>query len=115
MPNNLGNQKSSKGQKRKTAPSKGTKKQTKDIPPYLKALFDDLAPVIKNYLNQAAENKMRVAKAKEKNAESLAKLIESLPEITRLTNPKKGPRKRKISPQKQELLDLINKCVMKIT
>ena len=35
LPDNLGNQKSSKGQKRKTAPSKNTKKkQTKDLSPY---------------------------------------------------------------------------------
>ena len=108
--NNPGNQKPFKGQKRKKAPSKGTKKQAADIPPYLKALFDDLVPVIVNFLDKTAASKARIAEAREKNAEAVAKLMESLPEILQQTVPTRNePRRRKISPKKQETLDLIHK------
>lgn len=110
LPDNLGNQKPYKGQKRKTVTSKGTKKQTTDIPPYLKALIDDLAPAIKNYLNQTAESKLRIAEAREKSSEAVAKLMGSLPDIIQQTVPTRNePRRRKISPKKQETLDLIHK------
>ncbi len=86
------------------------KKQTTDIPPYLKFLLDELAPAIKNYLNQAAESKARVAEAREKSAEAVEKLVENLPEIIQQTAPTRSiPSRRKISPKKQEVLDLINK------
>ena len=99
-----------KGQQRNDNRGKGGGKQTNDIPPYLKALFDDLAPVIKSYLTQAAESQARVAVAAEKNAQAIEKLMESLPELLQQTVPaRREPRKRKITPRKQELLDLIKK------
>ena len=79
------------------------------MPHYLKALFDDLAPAIKNYLNQTAECKVRVAEANEKIVQSLEKLIEALPEFVQQTIPSKEPKRRKLPAQKQETLDLINK------
>ena len=95
--NNQGNLKHSKGQQRKRT------NQTADIPPYLKGLFDDLAPPIKNFLNKAAESQARVSAAR-------GKLMDTLPEIIQQTIPaRRESRKRKITPRKQELLDLINK------
>ncbi len=80
------------------------------MPPYLKSLLDEIAPAIKNYLNQAAESKMRVAKARERSAEAMEKLMENLPEIVQQSIPARAePRKRKITARKQELLDMINK------
>ena len=97
-----------KGQQQ-TRGKSGNTKQTGDIPPYLKALFDDLAPAIKNFLNQAAESQARVAAAQEKNALALEKLLENLPELIQQVPMRREPRKRKISARKQELLDLIKK------
>ncbi len=88
---------------------KQQQQQTADIPPYLKALFDDLAPAIKNYLNQAAESQARVAAAHEKNAQAIEKMMEALPELIQQAPLRREPRKRKISARKQELLDLIKK------
>ena len=102
---NPGNQKP-KSQPRGNA----KKKQTADVPPYLKSLLDELAPAIKDYLNRAAESKARVAEAREKSAEALEKLVENLPEIIQQTAPTRStPGRRKLTPKKQELLDLINK------
>lgn len=103
--NNLGNQKP-KGQQHNSRRTN----QAADIPPYLKTLFDDIAPAIKNYLNKAAESKARVAEAREKSAAAVERLMENLPEIVQQSVPARGtPRKRKLTSRKQELLDLINK------
>lgn len=106
--NNLGNQKqyNVKGQQR----SNTRANQIIDIPPYLKALFDELAPAIANFLNKTAESQARIAVSNEKRAEAVAKLVDTLPDIIQQTIPtRKEPRRRKIPPQKQETLDLINK------
>lgn len=97
-----------KGQQQ-TRGKSGGGKQTTDIPPYLKALLDDLAPAIKNFLNQAAESQAKVAAAQEKNAQAIEKLMESLPELIQQAPLRREPRKRKISARKQELLDMIKK------
>ncbi len=102
-----GNQKQNKGQQRGKS---GGKQQQNDLSPYLKALFDDLAPAVINYLNQAAESRERIAEANEKNARAIEKLVEVLPEIIQQSVPsKRERRKRKLTPRKKELLDLINK------
>lgn len=98
-----------KGQQRSEARGKGAGKETGDIPEYLKALFDDLAPVVKKYLHQAAESQMRIAEAAEKNARALEKVMESLPELVQSAPFRREPRKRKISAHKQQLLDMIKK------
>ena len=103
--NNPGNQRQ-KGQHRDTP----RKKQTTDVPPSLKSLFDEIAPAIKNYLNQSAASKVRVAEAREKSAQAVEKLMESLPGIVQQTVPARSiPRRRKINARKQEILDTINK------
>ena len=105
------NEKQYRGQQRKESRTRTSAKQAAgDMPSFLKALVDDLAPAIANFLNQTAESKARVAAAQEKNAQTIEKLLESLPEMLQQTIPaRSAPKKRKITPRKQELLDLINK------
>ncbi len=99
-----------KGQQRNDNRGKNTGQRKSDIPDYLKLLFDDLAPVIKNYLDQVAESQERLAAASEKKALAMEKLLASLPELIQQTVPaRREPRKRKITARKQELLDLIKK------
>ncbi|MEW6079317.1 MAG: hypothetical protein AB1724_16030 [Thermodesulfobacteriota bacterium] len=87
----------------------GGARETSDIPDYLKALFDDLAPVVKKYLAQAAESQIRLAEAAEKNAQALQKVVDAMPELIQAAPFRREPRKRKISAHKQQLLDMIKK------
>ena len=88
----------------------GGGQQAKDIPPYLKALFDDLAPALKQFLQKTVENQERLAAVNEKNAEALTKIAEALPDYIRSSAPpRKMPRRRKIDANKQKTLDLIKR------
>ncbi|MFO8049458.1 MAG: hypothetical protein R6U29_10540 [Desulfosudaceae bacterium] len=98
-----------KGQQRHDNRNKsGPPPKKNDIPDYLKALFDDLAPVLKNCLNQFAESQARTAAASERQAEALEKLATGMPETMRHNlSHKKAPRRRKIDQRKQEILEMI--------
>ncbi len=83
---------------------------TKDIPPYLKGVMDELVPAVKQFLQNTVDIQERQVAAGEKTAEALIKIAEALPEYIRLTAPvRKVPRRRKIDANKQKTLDLIKK------
>ncbi len=99
-----------KGQQRQNNRSKSNPGPKNDIPDYLKALFDDLAPAMKNCLNKFAESQERMAAASERQAEALEKLPSNMPDSMRHAfSMKKAPRRRKIDQRKQEILDLIKR------
>lgn len=104
--NNPGNQKQFKPKQRSNPRSK----QSVDLSPYLKAFLDDLAPAVINFLNEMADSQARMMEAKERRAKAIEKILETLPEIIQQVNttPKRS-RKSKLTPRKQELLDLIKK------